>query len=42
MRVEKDSIGVLEIDEDVYYGIQTVRVSELLNFRIDDRIIPPT
>ncbi|PKF88591.1 aspartate ammonia-lyase [Bacillus sp. BA3] len=32
MRVEKDLIGVLEIDEDVYYGIQTARACQ--NFSI--------
>ena len=31
-RVEKDSIGVKDIPEDVYYGVQTLREAE--NFHI--------
>ncbi|MET3322115.1 UNVERIFIED_ORG: aspartate ammonia-lyase [Peribacillus simplex] len=37
MRVEKDLIGEMEIDEDVYYGIQTVRACQ--NFSISGRTI---
>ncbi|WP_349730398.1 aspartate ammonia-lyase [Peribacillus frigoritolerans] len=37
MRVEKDLMGELEIDEDVYYGIQTVRACQ--NFSISGRTI---
>ena len=31
-RVEKDSIGVKDIPEEVYYGVQTLRAAE--NFHI--------
>ncbi|MFI8495393.1 aspartate ammonia-lyase [Peribacillus butanolivorans] len=37
MREEKDLIGEMEIDEDVYYGIQTVRACQ--NFSISGRTI---
>jgi aspartate ammonia-lyase len=37
MRLEQDFIGKLEIDEDVYYGIQTVRACQ--NFAISGRTI---
>ncbi|MCP1122615.1 lyase family protein [Bacillus sp. 3103sda1] len=37
MRLEQDLIGELEIDDDVYYGIQTVRACE--NFSISGRTI---
>ena len=34
MRLEKDSIGVLQIDEKAYYGIQSLRGSD--NFNVTD------
>jgi aspartate ammonia-lyase len=37
MRLEKDLIGELEIDEDVYYGIQTVRACQ--NFAVSGQTI---
>ncbi|WP_028392518.1 aspartate ammonia-lyase [Bacillus cihuensis] len=37
MRLEKDLIGELEIDEEVYYGIQTVRACQ--NFSISGRTV---
>ncbi len=37
MRMEKDALGGLEIDDDVYYGIQTVRAYE--NFSISGQSI---
>ncbi|MGZ3787548.1 MAG: aspartate ammonia-lyase [Bacteriovorax sp.] len=39
MRVEKDSIGELEIEDDVYYGIQSYRASK--NFQISGTQIHP-
>ena len=37
MRIEKDSIGTLKIEEDVYYGIQSLRGSDNFNV-IEQRI----
>ena len=37
MRLEKDSIGTLQIDKDAYYGIQSLRGAENFNV-IDQRI----
>ena len=34
MRLEKDSIGTLTIEEDAYYGIQSLRGAE--NFNVVD------
>lgn len=34
-RIESDSIGSLEVDEDAYYGVQTLRASR--NFKITNR-----
>lgn len=39
MRIEKDSLGELEIPEDVYYGIQSYRASQ--NFQISGTQIHP-
>lgn len=39
MRIEKDSIGELEIPSDVYYGIQSYRASQ--NFQISGTHIHP-
>ena len=37
MRIEKDSIGTLKIDEDAYYGIQSLRGAHNFNV-IEQRI----
>lgn len=34
MRKEKDSLGELEVPDDAYYGIQTVRCSN--NYKVSD------
>lgn len=32
-RVERDSIGVKDIPEDVYYGVQSLRAAEISTLR---------
>ena len=39
MRIEKDMVGSLSIDEDVYYGLQSLRAAE--NFHITGRKLIP-
>ena len=39
MRKEKDFLGELEIQDDVYYGVQTTRA--LTNFQITGQVIYP-
>ncbi|WP_438696341.1 hypothetical protein, partial [Turicimonas muris] len=34
MRLEKDSLGELEVPDEAYYGIQTVRTSN--NYRVSN------
>ena len=38
-RIESDSIGSLEVDEDAYYGVQSLRASR--NFQITKRRVNP-
>ncbi|MFW5986715.1 MAG: class II fumarate hydratase [Methanohalophilus sp.] len=39
VRVEKDTLGEVDVPDDVYYGPQTVRAVN--NFRVSDQRLPP-